>query len=121
MKQVLVVDDEPYIREVIGDVLQDEGYAVLFAGSGRGMLELLETEHPDLILLDLMMPNGDGNEALERMRSHAGMRDIPVVVVSTGVMGLGLSSLTVATLTKPFDLDDLLKVVVDSIGPPTRT
>ncbi|HEV2074491.1 MAG TPA: response regulator [Thermomicrobiales bacterium] len=117
MKRVLVVDDEPFIRQVIGDVLQDEGYDALFASSGHAMLKLLETEHPDLVLLDLMMPDGDGQEALQAMQSQPHLADIPVVVVSTGVARQRLDGVTVRFLAKPFDLDKLLQIVIDTIGP----
>lgn len=60
MKQVLVVDDEPVIRDVIQDILHDEGFDVLVATGGRGMLELLKSERLAMILLDIMMPGGDG-------------------------------------------------------------
>jgi CheY-like chemotaxis protein len=117
MKRVLVVDDEPFIRRVIGDVVQDEGYDTLFASSGHAMLKLLETEHPDLVLLDLMMPDGDGREALQAMQSQPHLAEIPVVVVSTGVARQRLDGVTVTFLAKPFDLEQLLQTVIDTIGP----
>jgi CheY-like chemotaxis protein len=116
MKYVLVVDDELLIRQVVGDVLQDEGYGVLFAGSGHSMLDLLKTERPDLVLLDVMMPDGDGREALRAMRSQPRLRDIPVVIVSTGVTRPLLEGV-VPVLEKPFDLERLLRLVRDIIGP----
>ena len=117
MKRILVVDDEPPIRQMLGDVLRDEGYEVLFAGSGSGMLKLLETEQPDLVLLDLMMPDGDGREALRAMQAQPHLRSIPVVIVSVG-MGLHLpDGLSVPFLTKPFDLEHLLGAVTHAIGP----
>jgi CheY-like chemotaxis protein len=117
MKRVLVVDDELFIRQVVGDVLQDEGYGVLFAGSGHSMLDLLTTERPDLVLLDVMMPDGDGREALRAMRSQPRLRDIPVVIVSTGVTRPLLEGVAVPVLEKPFDLERLLRLVRDTIGP----
>jgi CheY-like chemotaxis protein len=117
MKRVLVVDDEPFIRQVIGDVLQDEGYGTLFASSGHDMLKLLETEQPDLVLLDLMMPDGDGQEALQAMQSQPHLADIPVVIVSTGVARKRLDGASVTFLARPFDLEQLLQIVIDTIGP----
>lgn len=119
MKRILVVDDEPLIREVIGDVLREEGYGVLFASGGKSMLRLLESERPDLVLLDVMMPDGDGNEAFESMQAKADLRDIPVVVVSTGVGRQRLGDHSVPFLIKPIDLDHLLQVISDAIGPGT--
>lgn len=117
MKRILVVDDEPFIRQVLADLLEDEGYEVLLASSGRTMLTLLELQQPDLILLDVMMPDGDGRDALEAMQSRPQLRDIPVVIVSTGIAHRWLAGLGVPTLTKPFDLDHLLRLVSDTIGP----
>lgn len=117
MKRVMVVDDEPFIRQVIGDVLQDEGYGTLFASSGHTMLKLLETEQPDLVLLDLMMPDGDGQEALQVMKSQPHLADFPVVIVSTGVARQRLDGVTVTFLAKSFDLEQLVQIVTDRIGP----
>lgn len=115
MKHILVVDDEPPIREVIGDLLRDEGYNVAYAGSGSSMLQILEQEQPDLVLLDLMMPNGDGREALQAMQRRPQWQSIPVVVVS-GMGPYALEGPKVPFLTKPFDLDELLSVVTEVLG-----
>lgn len=117
MKQVLVVDDEFQIRQVIGDVLRDEGYGVLFASSGHTMLRMLETEHPDLVLLDLMMPDGDGLEVLKTMQAQPRLRAIPVVVVSVGLYRHRLDGFDVAFVSKPFDVEHLLQTVINVIGP----
>ena len=117
MKYVLVVDDEPPIRQMIGDFLRDEGYGVLFAGSGSSMLKLLETEQPDLVLLDLMMPDGDGREAMQAMQAHPQWQSIPVVIVSVGMGPHPPDGVSVPFLTKPFDLEQLLAAVTHAIGP----
>ncbi|MDP9469617.1 MAG: response regulator [Chloroflexota bacterium] len=70
MKMVLVVDDEPVIRDLVADVLRDEGYAVVTAADGREGLDLLARERPDLVLMDVMMPGLDGREAYLAMRSR---------------------------------------------------
>jgi CheY-like chemotaxis protein len=117
MKRILIVDDEPFIRQVIEDVLTEEGYEVLVASSGRTMLQVLETQQPNLILLDVMMPDGDGRDALEAMQSQPHLRDIPVVIISSGAADHRLKGISVPTLTKPFDIDQLMSVVVDAVGP----
>jgi len=121
MKRVLVVDDEPPIRQMIGDVLGDEGYGVLVASSGRGMLTVLETEQPDLILLDLMMPDGDGWEVLQTMQAQPQLRAIPVVIVSSGFLPHRLDGVVAPFLFKPFDLEQLLSAVTQAIGPATES
>ncbi len=117
MKRVLVVDDELIIQQVIGEVLQDEGYDVLYAGTGRSTITLLSTERPDLVLLDMMMPDGDGHAVLETMQSHQHLRTIPVIIVSTGIIRPRSNEGIVGFLDKPFDLGRLLETVVAAIGP----
>jgi CheY-like chemotaxis protein len=81
--EVLVVDDDPAAREVLRRTLRREGWQVGEAANGREALDLLARGgRPGLVLLDLMMPEMDGFETLEAMRSRAAWRDIPVVVVT---------------------------------------
>jgi CheY-like chemotaxis protein len=117
MKRVLVVDDELAIRQIIGDTLHDEGYCVLLAGTGRSALTLLATELPDLVLLDVMMPDGDGHAVLEAMQSQQDLNAIPVIIVSTGITRPRLNAGIVGFLDKPFDLRRLLDAVTGAIGP----
>lgn len=118
MKRVLVVDDEPFVQQVIGDVLKEEGYSVLFASSGNSMLKLLETEQPALIVLDMMMPNGHGWDAFHAIESQPRLCDIPVIVISTGLASERTNALRVPCLQKPFDLEHLLRMVKETIGDP---
>jgi CheY-like chemotaxis protein len=117
MKTVLVVDDEPGLRAVVREILDDEGYAVLEAPHGPAMLELLAEEHADLVLLDVMMPGGDGREAYRELRARADLPDVPVVMMSAAVRPDGLDPSIAAFLRKPFDLDHLLALVAGLIGP----
>jgi CheY-like chemotaxis protein len=121
MKRVLVADDEPFIQELIGEVLQDEGYRVLFASTGRSTLQLLETEQLDLVLLDVMMPDGDGRTVLDAMQSLPQLRDIPVVIVSTGIARRALEGMATTYIDKPFTLEQLLAAVINTIGPASET
>lgn len=118
MKTVLVVDDEPAIRDVVVDILRDYGFDVAFAWNGRRMLELLETNRPSLIILDVMMPDVDGLDALRAMRERPGLQDIPVVMMSAALGSGDLGEEIAGFLPKPFDLEQLLEVVVDLVGPP---
>jgi len=114
---VLVVDDEPGLRAVLRAVLDDEGYAVLEATHGGAMLELLTRERADLVLLDVMMSGGDGREAYRELRARADLPDVPVVMMSAAVRPDGLDPSIAAFLRKPFDLDHLLALVANLIGP----
>ncbi len=82
--QVLIVEDEPVIREMMRRMLEEEGWAVTEAGNGRQALECLAVSRPELILLDLMMPEMDGFQFIEalRQRSPEQQIDVPIVVVT---------------------------------------
>ena len=79
---VLIVDDDEKLREYIRVNLEAEGYLVREAGSAEEGLEALEEESPDLILLDVMMPQVDGWETLRRIQEHTGIGAIPVIMFS---------------------------------------
>ncbi len=111
MKMVLVVDDEPVIRDLVADVLRDEGYAVVTAADGCEGLDLLARERPDLVLMDVMMPGLDGREAYLAMRSRPDLQEVPVVMMSAAVKPDGLDPTIAGYLPKPFDLDDLLALI----------
>ena len=112
-RKIMVVDDEPAIRDLIVAVLEDEGYAVVAATSGRRALELIESERPDLVIMDIMMPEMDGREAYRRLRELPELAHVPVVMMSAASSPDQLSPRVAAFLAKPFDLDDLLETIVD--------
>jgi CheY-like chemotaxis protein len=106
-RSVLVVDDDDAIREVVAEVLRDEGYGVICAANGAQALDALgRGPLPHLILLDLMMPVMSGWELLEHLQQHDDMCRIPVVVVSA-MAAPGVSE----HLSKPIELDLLLETV----------
>ncbi|HEV7666471.1 MAG TPA: response regulator [Chloroflexota bacterium] len=79
---VLVVDDDPALRDVLGSLLSEDGWRVTTAGDGAAALAAVEQEKPTAMVLDLMMPRVDGFEVLQTLRSHATTRDLPVIVVT---------------------------------------
>lgn len=79
---VLVVDDEMLNRVVLSTNLQEQGYAVAMAENGREALEMLESRPFDAVLLDLIMPELDGFQVLEKLKGDTKLREIPVIVVS---------------------------------------
>jgi two-component system response regulator MprA len=82
---ILVVDDDPDVRIALRDALEDEGYEVEVASDGIRALESLRAgKRPSAIVLDLMMPRGDGAFFLQQRDSHEGFRHIPVIVLSAG-------------------------------------
>lgn len=115
MRTILVADDEPSVREFFGLLLQNEGYRCLEASDASTCLKLAGEEKPDLILLDWMMPDVDGMDALRILKSRPSTREIPVVMVTALD---GLPQIALATeegadgyLTKPIEAEDLLSVV----------
>jgi CheY-like chemotaxis protein len=108
---ILVVDDEPLIRDVIVDVLQDEGYGVVTADDGHAALELVRQEAPALVLMDVMMPRMDGRAAFRAMREHAHGDGVPIILMSAMAEPANLDPQITAFLRKPLDLDQLLALV----------
>ena len=108
---ILVVDDEPLIRDVIVDVLQDEGYGVVTADDGHAALELVRQEGPALVLMDVMMPRMDGRAAFRAMREHAHGDGVPIILMSAMAEPANLDPQITAFLRKPLDLDQLLALV----------
>lgn len=86
MKRILVIDNEPYIQEVAQICLRTTaGWQVLKAGSGQEGLTKAETELPDAILLDVMMPDMDGLMTFEKLQVNPSTRDIPVLLLTAKV------------------------------------
>ena len=117
-KTVLVVDDEPVLRAIVREILDEEGYAVIEAADGRVMLEIMARERPDLVLMDVMMPGVDGREAYRQLRSRPEHRDVPVVMMSAAIQSHGLDPSIAGFMAKPFDITELVALVVRLIGHP---
>ncbi|MBP7690757.1 MAG: response regulator, partial [Anaerolineales bacterium] len=79
---LLIVDDDPVVREAIGVFLQDAGYRLVFAEDGAQALRLAEAARPDVIVLDVMLPGLDGFEVCRRLRASPAQAEIPIVLVT---------------------------------------
>jgi CheY-like chemotaxis protein len=110
---VLIVDDDPSIQGFLAEALADEGYAVQVAANGRAALTILCQWRPDLILLDLMMPEMDGWLFRAEQRALPGVADVPVIVLSaTRDLAAKAHDLEPAQVfAKPFDLEALLGMI----------
>src|SRR5512135_1533416 len=103
MRRVLVVDDEPHIRAVLRGYLEADGFAISEAADGESAVRAVRDEHPDLVLLDVMLPGIDGLEALRQVRAFS---DVYVVLVTARaeevdkLVGLGVGADDY--VTKPF-------------------
>jgi DNA-binding response OmpR family regulator len=104
--RILVVDDEPDIRELIGETLRFAGWAPLFAADGEEALALIAATRPDLVVLDVMMPGLDGRTVARRLLADPVTASLPVVMVSARGQAVdierGLAAGASAYLTKPF-------------------
>ena len=116
MPHVLVVDDDPSIRQVVAEVLADDGYGVQTATNGAEALQVIRQSPPALILLDLMMPVMDGWTFARTCHQVPQCADVPILVLSAShnlpASAEALRPLGVrACLAKPFDVDVLLGAV----------
>lgn len=110
MPTILIIDDDRGIRVLLEDVLSDAGYEVIAAGSAREALGVLEAVHPDVILLDLSVPEGE--EELNRV--VASLIDGTKLVVISGSSELQARAMDLGahdTIGKPFEIDELLLAV----------
>ncbi len=108
---ILIVDDIPANLKVLGDILKEEGYKVRPVPSGALALQVAEREKPDLILLDIMMPDMDGYEVCRRLKENKLLHDIPVIFISalseTNDVVKALKYGGVDYITKPFRAEEI--------------
>lgn len=122
-KTILVIDDEPDVVTYLTMLLQDNGYATLDAKNGAEGLEKTRSQRPDLILLDINMPEKSGVRFYRDVREDPELKEIPVVMV-TGVMKEFERFISTRRqvpppdgyIHKPVDVEKLLKVVSDLLG-----
>ncbi|MEM7172168.1 MAG: response regulator [Pseudomonadota bacterium] len=107
--RVLIVDDDEAIRTYLAQTLEAEGYQIALAGNGRQALESARDERPDLITMDLQMPEIDGKTAIAQLRADVDLREIPIIVLS--VLPDRKSAGGDLSLEKPVDEEQLLASV----------
>ncbi len=112
-KRVICIEDDPGIIDLVKMILTRKGFKVIGAVGGREGLEAIERERPDLVLLDLMMPDVDGWEVYHQMKASETMRKIPVIVITAKAQSIDkVLALHIAKvddyLTKPFGPQELL-------------
>jgi CheY-like chemotaxis protein len=111
---VLVVDDDPSIRKMIIAALRRDGYSFLEAPNGRDALDLMRSEAPDVVVLDLMMPILSGWDVLRERQEDAHLLKIPVIVISANrdpEVATAVNAGICAFLPKPFDIGALSALV----------
>ncbi len=120
-KRVVCIEDEPEMIDLVRLILGRKGFEVIGANGGVEGLETVRTERPDLVLLDLMMPDMDGWEVYQQMKADEELRGIPVVVVTAKaqsidkVLGLHIAKVD-DYITKPFGPQELLESVEKILG-----
>ena len=140
-KRILIVDDEPDAISYISSVLEDNGYEYLSAENGEQGLELAQKERPDMILLDLIMPEKSGMLMFQELKKDPELGNIPVIVVSgaSDALGVDLRNFMIkkprrgkeedvettgetqftepeAYVEKPVDPNELIKVIKENLG-----
>jgi DNA-binding response OmpR family regulator len=115
-KRLAYIEDEAEMIDLVRLILGRRGYTVMGANGGREGLELIRKEKPDLVLLDLMMPDMDGWDVYHQIKSEEIIRDIPVIVITAKALNidkvLGLRIAKVEDyIAKPFSPQELLERV----------
>ena len=116
LKSILCIEDEPEMIDLMRLILGRRGFAVKGAAGGIEGLRMIRAERPDLVLLDLMMPDMDGWEVYQQMKADENTKNIPVIVVTAKaqsidkVLGLHIAKVD-DYLAKPFSPQDLLSSV----------
>ncbi len=121
-KRIICIEDDQEMIELIRLILSRHHYEVIGASGGIEGLQLLQQETPDLVLLDLMMPDMDGWDVYHQMKADPKLRDIPVIVVTAKaqhidrVLGMQIAKVD-AYITKPFSPQELLASVDKLLTP----
>lgn len=110
--KILIVDDEATTREIVKKILEDQDYLCIIAEDGPEGLEKAEQENPDSILLDQLMPEMNGDEVLEKLKSNDNTKDIPVIMLTAKNdikdVAKSLELGAIDYVVKPFDKDNLV-------------
>ena len=123
-KTLLLIDDDPNLILLVKDYLEFRGYQVITAENGREALEILQTEKPDMIICDVMMPEMDGYAFVEHIRANAETEWIPVLFLSAKGQSQdrvkGLSTGADVYMVKPFEPEELVAQVESSLKQASR-
>jgi DNA-binding response OmpR family regulator len=120
-KQIVYIEDEPGMIDLVRLILSRKGYVVKGADGGRSGLELIRSSPPDLVLLDLMMPDMDGWEVYQQIKASDETRSIPVIVITAKaqnidkVLGIHIAKVD-DYISKPFNPQQLIDSVEKVLG-----
>ncbi|MBN1587554.1 MAG: response regulator [Candidatus Omnitrophica bacterium] len=114
-KKILIADDEPGFAESLGQLFRIHGFDSVVVNDGERCLEAAVNEHPDLVLLDLVMPKIHGWEVAGRLCGNQATCDVPVILLTASEtyakQACDLKNVAGRVLTKPFPFDELLRIV----------
>ncbi len=119
MKTILVVEDEMKIARLVRDYLEHAGFDVVVAGDGEAAIASARGRRPDLVVLDLGLPAGDGFVVMERMRSIPDLEMTPIVVITARDTREGERAVEAGArsfLQKPFNADELVAEIRATLG-----
>ena len=111
---VLIAEDYPDISQLVGDILKDEGFDVVAVARGADVIPTVKRCQPDIILLDLSLPDVPGNEVLRQLSASTDTSEIPVIIVSAYTDQLRRVPQVRAVVNKPFDLSTLVEAVQEA-------
>lgn len=113
IKKILVCDDDEGILDMLALILEETGHEILLENNSMNVLSIIETQSPDLILLDLWMPVISGDQVLKSIRSNSNMHNLPVIVISASRDGKKIAEQAGASayIAKPFDFQELIDSV----------
>lgn len=114
-KKILIIEDDPVMVKYLEALFTDNGYETCSAGSGLEGYEFVKRERPDLITLDLQMPEEWGSRFYRKLSKDRELKKIPVIVISALDGGHAVKD-AVAFIRKPFDPDKLIGIVHSTIG-----
>jgi CheY-like chemotaxis protein len=115
-KKVLVIDDDPVVVKYLISLLEDNGYETCTAGNGKEAMNVLKAEKPDLITLDLEMPEEWGTRFYRKFKQDEELKDTPVIIIS-GMPSRHLSVRdAVGYLAKPFDPEEVIALVEKALA-----
>ena len=120
MSKILIVDDEPEVVEILKFRISNWGYEPLSASNGPDGIKIAESEQPDAILLDVMMPGMNGFEVLSKLRKNEKTKHIPVIMITVAAaradVERGLKQGAAFYLTKPYEAAELLEKLKSILG-----
>lgn len=111
MKTILVVDGEPDLLELVSFRLEKSGFRILYSPDAETALEILKTQLPDLILLDLLLPKLQGDELCKILKKDDRLKDIPVLIFTASIIRVPNNFKSIGAddyLLKPFEADELI-------------